>query len=363
MAKKSGFLDLQKAGQGAYENKRYEEALDFFSKAIISARKWSPSDVLPILDQRVAVHVKLGNLGEARKDAMSMIRSTKSDGRGYLRCGQLDRLEDNPSAALRWYEHGMKQVPKSDRLYESIEAQIVKTKILLDKKLMFSKSKDPVSILPAELVQFVVAYLEYVDIVRALRVSKAWKVTLLRLRPLIDTVDFSKSRKIINYKVMVAALKRLGPTPKTLIMNDLAEPATNLLRMNLERWRNYTQLEELAISSTLFGLGLLPFEKYSLKSLTMKNGRVRDHMIVEIMKACRMLQIARFSNVRGCLSSHHNASWVDPLFCPTIYTLELGGDGSEHYSLAIYVSVCDTPTSDTPANLCIANVFLVLPKS
>lgn len=337
MANNAELFDLQKTGRALYEAKKYATALDTFSRAIVLARKWSPSDAFTILDQCVAVHVKLGNIDLARKDAMSMIRTKRSDGRGYLRCGQLDRLQDNPSAALRWYEHGLKQVPHSDPLHSALKGQRDKTQILLDHKLILSNSRDPVSVLPAELLQFVVAFLDYIDAIRALRVSKAWNVTLLRLKPLTDTIDFRSAKKVINYKMMAAALKRLGPSPKVLIMKDLAGPAIGILRLNLERWRNYTQLQELTISSKLFGLELLPFEKYNLKSLTIGHGRVRDHMVVEILKACRSLEVARFVNISGCLSSHRDASWVDPLLCPTVRILELGGDGA-HDSLAVYVS-------------------------
>jgi tetratricopeptide (TPR) repeat protein len=102
MAKKVDVNELQHLGKIAYEAKKYNDALDAFSKAIVLTRKWSPLDVLPILDLRVAVYVKLGNVELARKDATSMIRDNKSDSRGYLRCAQLERLQENLSAALRW---------------------------------------------------------------------------------------------------------------------------------------------------------------------------------------------------------------------------------------------------------------------
>jgi tetratricopeptide (TPR) repeat protein len=102
MAKKADVTELQHLGKIAYEAKKYNDALDAFSKAIVLTRKWSPLDVLPILDLRVAVYVKLGNVELARKDATSMVRDNKSDSRGYLRCAQLERFQENPSAALRW---------------------------------------------------------------------------------------------------------------------------------------------------------------------------------------------------------------------------------------------------------------------
>lgn len=337
MASQSELLDLQTTGSAFYVAKNYADALHSFTKAVVLARKWSPSDVFTILDQRVAVHVKLGNIDLARKDAMSMIRTNKSDGRGYLRCGQLDRLEDNPSAALRWYEHGLKQVPGNDPLRPTLDAQRIKTKSLLEQKFMFSNSRDPVSTLPAELFQLVVMHLDYVDAIRALRVSKAWKVTLSRLKPLTDTIDFSNAKRKIDYKMMAAALKRLGPSPKVLIMTDLAEPATHLLRTNLERWRNYTQLEELAISSKVLGPRCLSFDKYNLKILTMEHGKIHASMVHQIMLMCSSLKVARFSNVYGFLG-HEDAGWVNRPQCPSVHNLHLSGGGSIHCSLEVDVS-------------------------
>jgi F-box/TPR repeat protein Pof3 len=236
----------------------------------------------------------------------------------------------------------LRQVPKSDRLYDTIEAQLRKIKGLLEKQLSLSKSNDPVSILPAELVELIMAHLEYVDVVKCLQVSKSWNLALSRSRPLIDTVDFSDAKRTINYKMMVAALKRLGPVPKTLIMKDLAGPATDLLRINLERWRNYTQLEQLDISSFMFGswasgLRLLPFSKYSLKSLTIKEGRLRGRTVVEMMRACSSLETARFSNIYGALWKSQSSTAAD-LF-PTVRILELGGDKLFTFSVNIYVSL------------------------
>lgn len=343
MAKETEIHDLQKAARALYESKKYAEALDSFSKAVVLAQKWSGSDVPAILDRRVTVHVKLGNIDLARKDAMSMIRLNKTDGRGYLRCGQLDCLRDDLAAALRWYEHGLKHVSDSNPLRSTLDAQRTKTKDLLDQKLMASNARDPASTLPAEIVQHIASYLDYIDLVRLLRVSKVWKDTFSRLRPLTDSVDFSDAKCEISYKMMVAVLKRLGRNPKRLVMKALSMTAESLLHKNLERWHNYTQLEELNIAPKLHSTYHLPFAKYNLKILDITVTRIAQSAsgvptALDILQGCRSLEVVRFLNLRGHLGS---ALQLRDLRCPTVRILHLIGEqpfiAFEHSTGAIHV--------------------------
>lgn len=297
MAKAKEICEMQENARHCYNIQLYPHALESFSKALALAQKWSPSDVPAILDQRVAVHVKLGNIHLARKDAMSMIRNNKTEGRGYLRCGQLDRLGDDLAGALRWYEHGLKHVSPKDPLHSTLDAQRIKTERLLEQKLMASNARDPVSTLPTELIQHIAIYLDYFELVKNLRVSKGWRDTFSRLKPLIDSVDFSDGKCDINYKMLVAVLKRLGESPKRLIMKDLLIPADELLRTNLLRWHRYTQLEELTM--THCGTDI-PYAKYNLKklSLTFPAKGTGDRIIPEILNECKSLEVVRFTGVK-----------------------------------------------------------------
>ena len=59
------------------------------------------------LDLHVMAYVRLNNLPAARRDAVLMLRTNRKDGRGYVRCGQIERLAGDISAASQWYEHGL----------------------------------------------------------------------------------------------------------------------------------------------------------------------------------------------------------------------------------------------------------------
>ena len=354
MSKAKEIRDLEITGQGLYKARKYADALDAFSKAIVLAQKWSPSDVLAILDQRLMTHKHLGNIDLARKDAKSMIRADKANARGYLRCAQLDRREDNLSAALQWCEHGLKHVPprhtapkhvtEDDSWRSVLVAQRDKVEALIQQKIMASKARDPLSILPAELFQHVFMYLDYRETVKALRVSRAWLGTVSRFKLLSDTVDFSGAQCLINYKMMVAALKRLGANPKKLIMTQLSAPAEALLLKNLIRWHNYTQLETLTISPNVFSKSILPFARYNLRSLDLEGGEISDIMIVEVLMRCRSLEVGRFPQARGSLGFSGSVDDVCHQLCRTLRSLHLGGKrfdnrvGWERYASRVDVS-------------------------
>src|SRR5271156_5414262 len=149
----ASIVKLLADGQEAHKKKEFEKALQLYDTALNSTRKndrRSP-DILNILDLRIATYVKVGKLDLARDDAKTMIRVDRSDGRGYLRCGQLDRLAEDYSSAIRWYDYGIKNVPPSDRLHDYIQAQREKTNDLTMAKIILSKAADPATTLPTEL--------------------------------------------------------------------------------------------------------------------------------------------------------------------------------------------------------------------
>jgi tetratricopeptide (TPR) repeat protein len=348
MSKAKEIRALETTGQGLYKARKFAEALDTFNKAVVLAQKWSPSDVLDLLDQRVVIHKHVGNIDLARKDAKSMIRVNKADARGYLRCAQLDRSKD-PSAALRWCEHGLNHAAENDSWRPILVAQRDKVEALIHQKIMASKAKDPLSILPAEIFQHLLSYLDFRETVKILRVSKAWMGTVSRLKLLSDTIDFSGARCTINYKMMVAAFKRLAANPKKLIMTQLSGPAEALLLKNLERWHKYTQLEMLTISPNVISIGTPPFARYNLRSLDVEGGEIGGITILEILKECRSLEVGRFRQARGSLGFSGSVDNLYPRLCRTLRSLHLGGKrydnrvGWERYTARVDVSQKNVP--------------------
>jgi F-box/TPR repeat protein Pof3 len=319
-------------GQEAHKRKEYEKALQVYDTALNSTRKndrRSP-DILNILDLRIATYVKVGKLDLARDDAKAMIRVDRSDGRGYLRCGQLDRLAEDYSSALRWYDHGIKNVPTSDRLHDYIQTQREKTNDLAMTKIILSKAADPATTLPTELFEMVVSYLEYRQIVAILRVSKNWTRILPKFPPLVNTLDFSDAHKDITYPMMRASLRRLSNWPKTIILARLTERASDFLASHLARWVNHSTLQRLEVAMSAPKLTQLPFYRYNLDTINFgSNCAIDPDSVGNILKSCKMLTSATFANIvnpsaRAVLMSN----WEMP--CPNLQTLRMKvGDDSK----------------------------------
>ena len=161
--------------------------------------------------------------------------------------------------------------------------------------------------------------------------------TVSRFKLLSDTVDFSGAQCLINYKMMVAALKRLGASPKKLIMTQLSGPAEALLLKNLIRWHNYTQLETLTISPNVFSKSILPFARYNLRSLDLEGGEISEIMIMEVLMRCRSLEVGRFPRVHGFVeySALGDDGYPLPL-CRNLRRLHLGGETLDVRTLAYY---------------------------
>ena len=281
-------------GQEFYKSKKYEDAISSFSSALKTGKD-SKADLIHVLDLRMASYLKLGKRDLAMQDAKSMIRRDVKDGRGYLQCVQLELLTDNFDAAVKWCEHGLKNVNERDKLHERLQNQLSRLRELKADKAIFMKPADPMANLPMEVVQMILVYFDYKQVVGMLRVCRAWKKLFSALKPLIDTVDFSKTKKTIKYSAMKAALSRARPKPKVLNLCQLDQAAAKAARTSLERWVTYTELEHLQVNSAHFSLRSLRLDKFDLRSLILGHETciyIRD--VISIVKKTPNLRTAKF---------------------------------------------------------------------
>ncbi|KAG6158124.1 hypothetical protein E4U11_004875 [Claviceps purpurea] len=129
-------------------------------------------DVLHIeaLDLRAATYEAMGKLDLAIKDAEWMVELAPQLPDGYLRLGNLARLQGNEEYAWNMYQSGIDanmitgegSSPKLQQLH-ALRRHALK--------------KDPIC-LPAEIVGPIFSYLSWIEILRILRVSKQWKRVL-----------------------------------------------------------------------------------------------------------------------------------------------------------------------------------------
>ena len=278
-------------GSRQHEKKPHYESLEPPNVAPLSNESDTRAK-MEALDLRVTGSLKSKNLSAARRDAIAMIRANKSDGRGYVRCGQIELLAGDIPAASQWYEHGLRRVPESDRLYTYMKEQLRRITVS-------SRPRDPVSLLPAEIMELVVSYLEYRQIARAHSVSRLWAGVLPTIRPMSDTVDFRISTKSITATSAKTALRRVKKSARTFYLTNLSEAARRSVKSHLDEYKDYPKLQTLSLSSMDYSLWSLPFSKYPLTEINISDsiGGVEMATIVRILKTCKALKVGRFSNI------------------------------------------------------------------
>jgi F-box/TPR repeat protein Pof3 len=286
------------ACRSAVAAEKYDEALDAVNSALRVVQKGKSgqqSDLFTVLDHRISVYIKKTDSKLALKDGKSMIRHDRKDGRGYIRCGQIERLLGNLDAAAKWYEQGLKHVPAEHNSVASLREQYASVR----RRMVYMKPADPMTVLPLELVEMLVSYLDYIDVVAILRVSKAWTRILCSLPPLTHTIDYRRDDLgPISACSAKASIRRLK-YPRTLILDHLSNPAATAFAKALHRWKGSPTLEYLSIDSRGFFLSTLPVSRFNLKSISLTALVWVDAPdVCRILSQCKEITSASFENVK-----------------------------------------------------------------
>src|SRR2546421_5712878 len=322
----------RREAQQSYEKKDYCGALAILEKALAS--RPSQDDLIAILDLRVSVYLKLDDKVSARKDATVMIRTNRADSRGYLRLGQLERLAGDNAGALKWYDHGLKKVPKGDRLHAYIVAQHTKTTGLVKAQTVFSKAADPLSKLPVEIVEMIVASLNYREAVVCLRVSKTWRQVLSTYSVLRNTLDFScvGQGKLVSFAGIKAALGRSqkAEPPVVVIAANMTPPAARHLKQTMDRWIHYTKMSHFEVQHAAMdfvGYESLQWKRFNLRAVVFGGEHtVSLDTIYNILQSCEALERAVFSSIEPSKSIKAQ-SWAQSITVsrPALRSLTLAG--------------------------------------
>ena len=278
-------------GQNAYKDRRYEEAVAIFNKALASSTS-QPAVRIQILDHLIGGYVKLNRLDIALTHGKAMIRCDRSDARGYLRCGQIQRLQDDHEGACKWYEQGLKNVKDGDKLGPTLAASLQKTRDYSARQRVQSRPSDPAGSLPLEIMCSILGYLDYKEYVRLLRVSKPWRKLVSSLSPITDTIDFSGTERTVTYSMVRAAVRRLKQYPTTISITRISEPATKYLNDRLKLWSTKPTIQHLGIDDPRIDLTSVRWQDFSLRSLVLGTGTTLEILDLEkILLNCHNLKI------------------------------------------------------------------------
>ena len=203
-------------GKLAYRAKSYNEALDAFTRGLHDG---SAPLTLVLLDARSATHEKLSDFKSALRDGRQMIKTVKSDARGYLRTGRVLQAMEKDEAALNIYALGIKHVDVKDKEFSLLQS--MHTRLTL--KLSPVKSVDPWTVLPVELVEYIVGYLGFKQMVRCLKVSKGWNRFLTSMPNLWMDLDLRFAKRPVGKKFVRSAILRSQRRIKTATLHRFAD--------------------------------------------------------------------------------------------------------------------------------------------
>ncbi|KAJ5096322.1 hypothetical protein NUU61_005678 [Penicillium alfredii] len=239
---------LQQQGQRSYRKGDFKAAIEAFGQAL----NQQDVDIIGILDNRAAAYSKLGQHDQARRDARQMIKRSRAqrvplpDERGYLRCAKVLLLEGKPEKALELYAYGLKTLPKDHPRRELLSQLHLKLQDNMNKSLA-----DPMTVLPLELIVYILEYLEFSELVVLFRVSRSWAAVLMSLPNLFMHLDLSRARRNVPTSAILKYIKgsRTQLTHAT-IMKLFPGDKIRILDM-LGRFHDSRQLKSLIISSEI----------------------------------------------------------------------------------------------------------------
>lgn len=151
--------ELRELSRAQYQRGDYKTALATLDKAIDA----SPGLTAAFLHERTAILEKLDDLDLAIKDARLAIRLDTTHVIGYLRAGRILEKMNKHDKALEIYKHGVKKVTDNNS-----KRKLQRKYDLLKESLFPSVGIDPLPLLPVELVEMILSYLTFSEVVYVL---------------------------------------------------------------------------------------------------------------------------------------------------------------------------------------------------
>ncbi|KAJ2979253.1 hypothetical protein NUW58_g7248 [Xylaria curta] len=126
------------------------------------------------LDGLAAVHEAKNLVDAAAVIAETMVNLAPREPKGFLRLGRLLLLKHSYREAFQMYQQGIELVSKKNASHPLLTT----LHRMRDKTRQAAFAKDPLPVMPLELIGMIFNYLDFRSLCRCLRVSKGWKNTL-----------------------------------------------------------------------------------------------------------------------------------------------------------------------------------------
>jgi F-box/TPR repeat protein Pof3 len=219
----------------------------------------------------------------------------------------------------------------------------------ITRKLSPAKAVDPFTVLPVELVEMVLGYLSFKNMVNCMRVSKGWKTFLVKLPNLWTDLDFSGARK---------------PVSKAFIREAVFRSEYRITRATIHRILDFQIFVNVATACK--GLRSLEFLSGDLASKTFIDiaqcasnlKKLVIHTAVTIDTATQILRWRpnlEHVEFRSLMAGNVSADWKGPF--PNLRTLVVKAPEKNPIGLAVRIGKLG---SQTPAlrSLELANCML-----
>ncbi|KAL9047364.1 MAG: hypothetical protein Q9206_006825 [Seirophora lacunosa] len=101
------------------------------------------------------------------------------------------------------------------------------------------RAKDPLTVLPAEIAEMILSYLDFRQVVSLIRVSSKWQECLISMPILWKSLDFSVAKASISPS---AIQKYLGFSKGNATKDPLLEQLTEIRELTLDNWSSSTNI-------------------------------------------------------------------------------------------------------------------------
>ncbi|KAJ6071224.1 hypothetical protein N7499_009238 [Penicillium canescens] len=303
---------LQRAGQKAFKAGDFQHALESFTQALAENK-----DDIGLLDHRCATYGKLQQYSLARNDARAMVKLAPTDERGYLRLGQVLRLNGSPEKALAIYEYALQKLPEDNRSRDTL-SQLLKK---VQDQLAGGNRRDPFTVLPLELAEWTLKSFSFQEVVGILRVCKGWNRFLRGIPSLWMDVNLTGARTRVPWTSVRNYIHQSKVALTRANIHNIVPAATLKVLDMLSRCPHLEHLEVWVPHDNppQFYAKILNFKR--LKTLVCSDVEISHACVGKILSGLPLLEKVAFYNIWQT-RQHSAPAW--PKHLPNLKSLTIG---------------------------------------
>ncbi|RPA85811.1 hypothetical protein BJ508DRAFT_168056 [Ascobolus immersus RN42] len=174
------------------------------------------------LEIRCSINISLGNLAVATKDGKEICRLQPQSCKGYIRLAKILSKQGEVDKVTRIYDHALTVLSRGSKDYDTVAGLREKWVVMLARR---RKKCDMFEFLPAEILDEILSYMRFRDIVRFLGVSRSWH-NYIEARPHFwRYIDLRDIKRPLGLKPLIACLKKSRESIQELRLGPLQDAA------------------------------------------------------------------------------------------------------------------------------------------